>query len=66
VRICSDGAILAPAAEVHINGNDNASGWKTQIIGYTVDVGGDSNIVIRYVDELIYDALSMPQVQFSK
>jgi len=60
------GAILAPAAEVHVNGYDNPAGWKTQIIGYTVDVDGDSNVVIKYVDEQIYDALSMPEVQFIK
>ena len=60
------GAILAPAAEIHINGDDNPGGWKTQIIGYTVEVNGDSNIVLRYVDDQIYDALSMPEVQFIK
>lgn len=60
------GAILAPGAEVHINGYDNPVGWKTQIIGYTVDVDGDSNVVIKYIDDQIYDALSMPEVQFIK
>jgi hypothetical protein len=60
------GAILAPGAEVHLNGYDNPAGWKTQIIGYTVDVDGDSNIVIKYIDDQIYDALSFPEVQFIK
>ena len=60
------GAILAPGAEVHINGYDNPAGWKTQIIGYTVEVDGNSSVVIKYDDKQIYDALSMPEVQFIK
>ncbi|HJS19532.1 MAG TPA: pilus assembly protein TadG-related protein [Anaerolineales bacterium] len=60
------GTILAPASEVHINGNDSKAGFKSQIIGYTIDVNGISNVIINYKDELNYNTLSMPEVQLSE
>jgi len=60
------GTILAPASEVHINGNDSSSGFHSQIIGYTIDVNGTSNVVIIYNDEQNYNTLTMPEVQLSE
>jgi len=60
------GTILAPASPIHINGNDSPSGFHSQIIGYTVDVGGDSNVVIIYKDNQNYNTLTMPEVQLSQ
>ena len=60
------GTILAPGAEVHINGNDSTTGFRSQIIGYTIDVDGDSNIVIYYEDDQNFNTLTMPEVQLSE
>lgn len=60
------GTILAPSSAIHINGNDSQAGFKSQIIGYTIDVNGDSNVVIYYKDELNYNTLTMPEVQLSQ
>jgi len=60
------GAILAPGALIRFKGNDSRFGFHSQIIGYRIDVDGDSNIVILYSDDQNYDALTMPEVQFSQ
>ena len=60
------GTILAPASEIHINGNDSKSGFHSQIIGYTIDVNGTSNIVIKYQDDQNFNTLTMPEVQLSE
>jgi hypothetical protein len=60
------GTILAPASTIHINGNDSHSGFRSQIIGYMIDVNGNSNIVIKYVDSQNYHAVTMPEVQLSE
>ena len=60
------GTILAPASAIHINGNDSSSGFHSQIIGYTIDVNGNSNIVIIYNDEQNYNTLTMPEVQLAE
>ncbi len=58
------GTILAPGADVRINGLNSKSGafYQSQIIGYYVEVDGNDNIYIKYEDEQNYDALSMPEV----
>jgi hypothetical protein len=60
------GTILAPGAEIRLKGNDSGFGFRSQIIGYRIMSDGQSNIVIDYRDELNYDALTMPEVQFSQ
>jgi hypothetical protein len=60
------GTILAPASRIHINGNASSSGFHSQIIGYTIDVNGNANIVIKYNDEQNYNTLTMPEVQLSE
>lgn len=58
------GTILAPGADVRINGLDSGGGaaYHSQIIGYYVEIDGNDNIYIKYKDEQNYDALTMPEV----
>ncbi|MBK8784047.1 MAG: hypothetical protein IPO22_20160 [Anaerolineales bacterium] len=58
------GTILAPGADVRINGLDSIRGaaYHSQIIGYYVEVDGTDNIYIKYKDEQNYDAIKMPEV----
>ncbi|HEY5982647.1 MAG TPA: Tad domain-containing protein [Anaerolineales bacterium] len=60
------GTILAPGAEIRIKGSDDRFGFHSQIVGYTINADGDSNVIIRYVDEQNYDALYMPEVQLAQ
>lgn len=60
------GTILAPGADVRINGNESSSGFHSQIIGYRIEADGNSNVVIKYLDEQNYDALTMPEIQLIK
>jgi Flp pilus assembly protein TadG len=58
------GTILAPGADVRINGLDAGDGaaYHSQIIGYYIEVDGTDNIYIKYKDEQNFDTLSMPEV----
>ncbi|MFH1185431.1 MAG: Tad domain-containing protein [Chloroflexota bacterium] len=60
------GTILAPGAEIRIKGSDDKFGFHSQLVGKTINADGDSNVVIRYIDEQNYDALYMPEVQFAQ
>jgi hypothetical protein len=60
------GTILAPAADLHINGIASEDGYHSQIIGYYVEVAGMSIINIRYKDEQNYDAFRMPEIRLSE
>lgn len=57
------GTVLAPSAGVTVNGTGAADGFHCQIIGYTVDISGTSNMHIYYDDEDNYDAPIPPQVE---
>jgi len=57
------GTILAPASEIVLNGNESDYGFHSQIIGYTIDVDGQSLIVLKYVDGQNYDATVSPEIQ---
>jgi hypothetical protein len=58
------GTILAPGADVRINGLNSISGaaYHSQIIGYFIEVDGTDNIYIKYKDDQNYDTLSVPEV----
>ncbi len=56
------GTILAPGADVRLNGLSSSTGFRSQIIGYTIEVDGQSNIIIKYKDDQNYDAFKMPEV----
>jgi Flp pilus assembly protein TadG len=60
------GTILAPSALIRIKGNDSGYGFHSQIIGYRIEADGDSNVVISYEDDQNYDALTLPEIEFSR
>jgi hypothetical protein len=60
------GTILAPGGDVRLNGMESNVGFHSQIIGYTIEVDGQSNIPIKYRDEDNYDAYKMPEVLLSQ
>ncbi len=60
------GTILAPGANVRINGFSSEKGLHSQIIGYYIEVDGQSNVIIKYKDDQNYDAFKMPEVILSQ
>jgi hypothetical protein len=60
------GTILAPASPILIKGMDSKHGFHSQIIGYTIEADGVSNVVINYNPEQNFESLSMPEVQLSE
>jgi hypothetical protein len=60
------GTILAPGADIHINGLNSRAGYHSQIIGYYIEVDGMGNSIIKYKDEQNYDAYKMPEVILSQ
>ncbi len=60
------GTVLAPAAPILIKGMDSKRGFHSQIIGYTVEADGTSNVVIVYNPEQNFQSLSMPEIEFSQ
>lgn len=58
------GTILAPSADVRINGLDAVHGaaYHSQIIGYYIEVDGQSLIRIKYKEEQNYKVITMPEV----
>lgn len=57
------GTILAPASPIVLLGTANTDAYHTQIIGYTVEIGGTFDGVIRYNDEENYDVPVPPQLE---
>lgn len=43
------GSIIAVSSPITVGGNNWTTGLNSQIIGYTVDIQGNSNLVINYV-----------------
>ena len=60
------GTILAPGADIHINGLNSSAGYHSQIIGYYIEVDGMGDSIIKYKDEQNYDAYKMPEVILSQ
>jgi Flp pilus assembly protein TadG len=60
------GTILAPASPIIFKGMDSNTGFHSQIIGYTIEADGSSNIRIVYNDEQNFDSMTMPEVQLSE
>ena len=58
------GTILAPGADVRINGLNSFDGaaYHSQIIGYFIEIDGMDNIYIKYKAEQNYETLTMPEV----
>jgi Putative Flp pilus-assembly TadE/G-like len=60
------GTILAPASPILIKGMESTRGFHSQIIGYTIEADGNSNVVIVYNEEQNFHTLSMPEIQLSE
>lgn len=60
------GTILAPGSPILIKGMDSKRGFHSQIIGYTIEADGNSNVVINYNPEQNFQSLNMPEVQLSE
>jgi hypothetical protein len=60
------GTILAPGALIIINGNASPIGFHSQIIGNTIQVNGQDDIIFKIIPDQNYKALTFPQVQFTK
>lgn len=60
------GTILAPGADITLNGMDSDYGFHSQIIGRYIEVTGQDVIAIKYKDEDNYDAYKMPEVFLSQ
>ncbi len=57
------GSILAPSANITINGSGGASGLNCQIIGGTVDLGGTNDTTINYNAAQNYNPPTNPIVE---
>jgi hypothetical protein len=60
------GTILAPSADIRLNGPGSQNGLHSQVIGYYVEVDGQSIIDLNYKDEENFDAYNMPEVILSQ
>jgi len=60
------GTILAPASPIIIKGMESERGFHSQIIGYTIEADGNSNVVIVYNKDQNFQTLNMPEVQLSQ
>ena len=57
------GTILAPASPIVLLGTADSDAFHSQIIGYTVEIGGTFDGIVRYNDNENYDSLVPPQVE---
>lgn len=57
------GTILAPASDVQLNGTMSTSMYHTQVIGYTVDLIGDADLIVTYNADEQYEAPVPPAVE---
>lgn len=60
------GTILAPASPILIKGLDSKTGFHSQIIGYTIEADGTSNVEIVYNEDQNFKSLTMPEIQLSQ
>jgi hypothetical protein len=60
------GSIIAVSSDIKIEGNTGTTGLHSQIIGYTVTIEGNSNLVINYVPEEQYWQVDPTAVTLTK
>lgn len=60
------GSIIAVSSNIKIEGNTGTTGLHSQIIGYTVTIEGNSNLVINYVPEEQYWEVDPTAVTLTK
>ncbi|MEW5941574.1 MAG: Tad domain-containing protein [Chloroflexota bacterium] len=57
------GTILAPGSFIRITGNDSTYGFHSQIIGYRIELDGNSVLIVKYINDQNYDAQIAPEIQ---
>lgn len=60
------GTILAPSSKIRIIGNESAYGYHSQIIGFIIELDGNSRIFVKYMDDQNFDALNFSQIEFGQ
>lgn len=60
------GTILAPSSDITITGTGKKDRFNSQIIGNTISISGDNNMMINYHDEDNYHPTTPPQVELVK
>jgi hypothetical protein len=60
-----EGTILAPCSDIQIDGTGN-SGLNGQIIGYTVNLSGNSATTIVYNEDQNWPAEIPPQIELTQ
>ena len=60
------GTIFAPASLIRINGTGSATGYKSQIIGYNIELVGNAATSIHYEDSMNYDATVPDSIELAK
>lgn len=61
-----EGTILAPASPIDILGTGSSSGLNGQVIGYTIELSGNSGITINYDDSKTWEALTNPSIELTQ
>jgi hypothetical protein len=59
------GTIFAPCADIKVDGTGD-SGIEGQVIGYTVDLSGNSANSIHYDDSKKFEALTLPAIELTQ
>jgi hypothetical protein len=60
------GTILAPASDCQVLGTGAANGFHSQVVCYTVELGGTVDISVFYNDNENYDWTIPPSLELSQ
>jgi hypothetical protein len=60
------GTIYAPSCDINLLGTGASDGWHSQIIGYTVEIGGDKDLFIYYVEDEVYTGDNPPKIELAQ
>jgi hypothetical protein len=60
------GTIYAPTCNVKMLGAGETTGWRSQVIGYSVELGGNNDLDIFYSSDDNYVATKPPQIELTK
>jgi len=60
------GTIYAPTCNVNMLGAGSTIGWRSQVVGYTVELGGNNDFTIFYTADDNYVTNLPPQIELTK
>jgi len=60
------GTIYAPTCNINLLGGGESTGWKSQLIGYTVEMGGNSNLDMFYDVNNNHEITHPPELELTK